>query len=348
MFNRLRIQNYRAFTDLRIDRLSRLNLFTGRNNSGKTTLLEALFLLCGAGTSQMALNVNVVRELNLVARLAVPETSWKSLFTAFDIERAVKIEGQHSSFGSLNLHIKIDRLGAVQVPLDSSSRKSMPEFPSFTGLLFSYKMGSKGTAKSRISLVGDELQAEPTDVQPPFAAAFLSSRNGDPQEDAVRLGRLRKRMQGDLVVKALQIVEPRLRSVEDNSASGGPMIWGDIGLPELVPLPVMGEGMTRVARAILAISLTPGGVVLMDEIESGLHHSILPKFWAAIGKAATQFNTQIFATTHSFECMEAAHRTLDDESFLVHRLEAVDGQIRCASYEPAELEAAVSHSLEVR
>ena len=348
MFNRLRIQNYRAFTDLRIDRLSRLNLFTGRNNSGKTTLLEALFLLCGAGESKMALNLHVIRDLNSAAGPVVPETSWKSLFTAFDIERAVKIEGQHSSFGSLSLHIMIDRPGVFQVPLDSSGRKWMPEFADFTGLLFSYKMGSKEAAKSRISLVGRGLQAEPTDVQRPFGAAFLSSRNHSPQEDAVQLGRLRRRKQGDLVVKALRIVEPRLQSIEDNSASGGPMIWGDIGLKELVPLPVMGEGMTRIARAIIAISMTPDGVVLVDEIESGLHHSILPKFWAAIDRAAKQFNTQIFATTHSFECMEAAHRKLDHESLLVHRLEAVDGQIRCVSYEPAELEAAVFHSLEVR
>ena len=149
-------------------------------------------------------------------------------------------------------------------------------------------------------------------------------------------------------MEALRIVEPGLRSVEDNSASGVPMIWGDIGLPELVPLQVMGEGMTRIARAILAISVAPKGIVLIDEIENGLHHSILPKVWEAIEKAARQFDTQIFATTHSFECMEAAHHALDAASLLVHRLEAVDGKIGCISYEPAELDAAISHSLEVR
>ena len=351
MFERLRIRNYRTFSDLSIDRLSSINLFTGRNNSGKTTLLEALFLLCGAGNAQMALNGHVVREPSGAAPPAVPETFWKPLFTDLDVEKAVSIEGQHGSCGWLSLDVEVDRTGAAQVSLIGSSRKSMPEFSNLTGLLFSFKMGAKA-GESRIRFMGDGFQSEPADVRLPFRlpfqAAFLSSRTANPQEDAIRLGWLRKRKQGDLVVEALRIVEPRLRSVEDNAASGVPMIWGDIGLPELVPLPVMGEGMTRVARAIIAISTAPEGVVLMDEIENGLHHSALPKVWAAIDRAAKQFDTQIFATTHSFECMEAAHRALDDASLRVHRLEAVDGKIGCVSYEPEELEAAVSHGLEVR
>ena len=88
------------------------------------------------------------------------------------------------------------------------------------------------------------------------------------------------------------------------------MIWGDIGLPELVPLPAMGEGMTQIAWLVLAIASMPDGVVLVDEIENGIHHSVLPDVWRAIDEAAKQFHTQIFATTHSFECVMAAHESL--------------------------------------
>ena len=44
----VRIQNFRAFSDFKVEGLARLNLLIGRNGSGKTTLLEALFLLLGA------------------------------------------------------------------------------------------------------------------------------------------------------------------------------------------------------------------------------------------------------------------------------------------------------------
>ena len=49
MLERLHIRNYRVFNDLKIDQLSRINLIAGKNNSGKTSLLEAIFLLSGAG-----------------------------------------------------------------------------------------------------------------------------------------------------------------------------------------------------------------------------------------------------------------------------------------------------------
>lgn len=58
MLESVRIRNFRVFRDLEIDRLARINLFAGHNNSGKTTLLEALFLLSGGGNPHMTLNVN--------------------------------------------------------------------------------------------------------------------------------------------------------------------------------------------------------------------------------------------------------------------------------------------------
>ena len=183
----------------------------------------------------------------------------------------------------------------------------------------------------------------------PFDAVILSTRIANVQEDATRLGRLRKRKQGDLVLDALQIIEPRLQSIEDNSASGIPMIWGDIGLPELVPLAAMGEGMTRIARLVLAISTSPGGLVLVDEVETGLHHSVLPSVWQAVDEAARQFGTQIIATTHSYECVRAAGQSLGGSNgFLLHRLEASDSGNRCVTYHPEDIDAAIRHDLEVR
>ena len=159
---------------------------------------------------------------------------------------------------------------------------------------------------------------------------------------------LRRQKQGDLLVKALQVVDPRLQSIEDNSSSGIPMIWGDIGLSELVPLSVMGEGMAQIARLVLAIASTPNGVVLVDEVENGFHHSVLPDIWRAVDTAAKQFRTQVFATTHSFECVTAAHASLSTDRFRLHRLETDGEMSRCVTYEPDSIDAAVRHGLEVR
>ena len=348
MFSRFRIRNFRAFDDLKIDRLNRINLITGRNNSGKTTLLEAVFLLSSGGNAQVALNASAIRGADLAAASAVAETFWKPMFTALDMNKTVEIAGRHKSLGSLSLNIALERSGTVELPFDDPSGAPMTERADAKGLLFTFKKASAPQIQGRMRLTPGGIQIESPDSQPPFLATLLSSRTGNLHDDAIRLGQLRTRKQGSFVVDALATVEPRLKSVEDNTASGSPMIWGDIGLPELVPLPVMGEGMTRIARIILAISATPNGVVLVDEIENGLHHSVLGKVWQSIETAAKQFNTQVIASTHSFECLEAAYRSLDGSNFLVHRLEDVDGRINCVSYEPDEIEAAVSHSLEVR
>ncbi len=350
MFKNLRIHNFRAFDDLEIPRLGQINLVTGKNNSGKTSLLEALFLLCGAGNSEIAMRINAIRGIDsaIGSATTAAQTLWKPIFTDFDMKKVVEIQGHFTAHGPLALNIALDQPDTIQLPFDISSRTLKTEFLNETALKFSFEMGSKKVAEGRIRLTSGGIQIEPPASNPPFTATFLSSRIGNLQEDAIRLGQLRQRKQGEFVVDALRIVEPRLQSVQDNSASGVPMIWGDIGLPELAPLPMMGVGLTRVARVILAISHAPGGVVLLDEVENGLHHSVLSKVWRAIGEAAKQFDTQVVASTHSFECMEAAHQSLDAEDFLVHRLENIDGAIRCVTLGPDEIEATFKHNLEMR
>ncbi len=99
---------------------------------------------------------------------------------------------------------------------------------------------------------------------------------------------------------------------------------------------------------VLAISSTPHGVVLVDEIENGIHYSVLGKVWRAVDLAARRFDVQVVATTHSFECMQAAHDALDN-GLLFHRIDGDDeGGNRCVTFEAEELATAISHGLEVR
>ena len=371
MLESVRIRNFRNLVDLQIGGLDRVNLFTGQNNSGKTTLLEALFLLVGAGNPETALRISALRGIESVGGLSafgrevlnvlgeidpvggssavVREILWKPMFSSFDMSRVITIEAEQTSHEPLTLRISLKRPDTIQLPLEQPSSGVPITAGSDEGsLLFSFDRKEDKRAERSMQVAGRTIQIDPPTVEFPFQVTFLASRSGNIKEDAVRLGQLRKRKQSDMVAEALKIVEPRLQSIEDNSAGGAPMIWGDIGLPELVPLPVMGEGMTRVARLILAISTTPGGLLLVDEIENGLHHSILSKVWKAVDRAAKNFDTQVVATTHSYECLEAAHGALGKDGVRLYRLEAENGENRCVTYEPEAIEAAIYHNLEVR
>ncbi len=357
MLKRLQIRNFRGFNALKIDPLSGINLIVGKNNSGKTSLLEAIFLLSGGGNAQVAINDNVIRGLK-PSDISTGDPFWKQLFSDLDIGRCVEIEADHISHGQLNLEISLKRQTTTEFSLNRTNGTSVTNGFDERSLVFQYSGSSSKSVKSHIRMTGQGFEVNQPAINFPFQVIMLSSRIGNIQEDAIRLGRLRRQKQEDLILKALQVIEPKLQSIEDNSSSGIPLIWGDIGLSELVPLSVMGEGMTKIARLVLAISSVPDGVVLVDEVEIGIHHSVLPDVWRVIDEAARQFRTQIFATTHSFECVMAAHESLSKDRFRLHRLEIADkrgttgdGQFqtnRCVTYEPHVIDAAIRHNLEVR
>ena len=90
---------------------------------------------------------------------------------------------------------------------------------------------------------------------------------------------------------------------------------------------------------------------MIDEIENGFHHSVLSLVWAAIGEAARRYDTQVFATTHSFECIEAAHEAFCENrpyAFRLHRLDRVENETKVITYDQETLGAAIRSGLEVR
>jgi len=77
----------------------------------------------------------------------------------------------------------------------------------------------------------------------------------------------------------------------------------------------------------------------------------MAKVWEAIAQAARQSNTQIFATTHSWECVVAAHQALNASEvydFLFHRFNLTNGEIKAVTYDQRKLNTAIATGLEVR
>ncbi len=350
MLKNIKLSNYRNFSSLTIGEMKRVNLITGKNNSGKTSILEALFLLSSGGNPQLSMSINSFRGITSATGPAdsFRDVYWKTLFSELDTKNQIEIVAQHTMLGKIRLTISMVAEETVELPLEIAPSPQTSAFESDNVLQFKFVTETGKSATGRMRAIAGAIQLDAPNADIPFPTIFLSSRVGNLQEDAARLGRLRKRKQGDLVSRSLRIIEPRLLDIEDNSASGSPMIWGDIGLPELVPLAMMGEGMTRIARIILAISETQNGVILIDEIENGFHHSVIPKVWAIIEQAAEQFDAQVVATTHSFECASAAHEAVTDENFKLLRIENSDNKVRCVSYSSDAITAAFEHNLEIR
>ncbi|MCZ6680490.1 MAG: AAA family ATPase [Candidatus Poribacteria bacterium] len=154
-----------------------------------------------------------------------------------------------------------------------------------------------------------------------------------------------------MIFDILKIVEPRLKRLTVIVMGGTPTLHGDLGFGRLIPLSFMGDGMGRLMSLVTAIANSSDGVVLFDEIENGIHYSIMTDLWLGIAELARKFNVQIFGTTHSFECITAVHKAFQKSGtydFRLHRLDRVDDSIKAHIFDEEMLEAVLRAGWEVR
>jgi predicted ATP-dependent endonuclease of OLD family len=77
------------------------------------------------------------------------------------------------------------------------------------------------------------------------------------------------------------------------------------GIDHPIPLNSMGDGMLRVLQLALKVYPAKGGFLLIDEFENGLHYTVQEKIWNWLFELASRFDFQVFATTHSWDCVES-------------------------------------------
>ena len=118
-----------------------------------------------------------------------------------------------------------------------------------------------------------------------------------------------------------------------------------------VPLRSLGDGATRLFGVALALAGSRDGFLVIDEAENGIHHSVHDALWRMVLRTAEENNVQVFATTHSFDCVRGFARAAKDspesEGVLV-RLEKAGERTRAVTYSEEDLETVVEQHIEVR
>jgi hypothetical protein len=117
-----------------------------------------------------------------------------------------------------------------------------------------------------------------------------------------------------------------------------------------IPLSLLSAGITKFFSILAAILYRNHGVVLIDEVENGLYYERLPALWQTMLKLARENDTQIFVSTHSYECLQALAPTIEknEAEFMLFRAERNDGASSVAQFEGREFEAALSKRGEIR
>jgi hypothetical protein len=357
MYQSFTIKNFRCFRELTLSSLERVNLITGQNNVGKTTLLESIFLHVGANNPSLPLRVNIIRGVEQFA--IEPTDLWGWLFYDRLIDERIELTSLDEQNVSRSLQLKLVEPDTTQLASPSNGGNGHPSTPgsltTITGsreLILDYQDTTDQRATSRAFITVDgQISIQRAQLSPIPFGIYLSARSRILKEDAERYSNLERIGRQAEVLPALQHLEPRLRRLAVLVTGGVSLINGDIGLRELVPLPFMGEGLVRLLSILLAITNSPKGVVLIDEIENGLHYSVLEKVWTAIANMARQYETQIIATTHSWECIRAAHEAFAASGtydFRLHRLDRIGKEVRAVNFDQKRLAVAEASDLEVR
>lgn len=154
------------------------------------------------------------------------------------------------------------------------------------------------------------------------------------------------------VMRCLKIVDDRIFEVDfvaDNLKN--PIATFKSG--KNVALLRMGNGVHRILTILLALSTCENGIVLIDEIENGLHYSVTEELWKMIFEVAEHLNVQVFATTQSIDTIKAFGKIINIEenkplNGLLIKLENIDNVIEPLTFDPEELKVITQNSIEVR
>lgn len=352
MFESIEIRNFRAFAELDIEGLRRINLLVGRNNTGKTSVLEAIFLLCGATNPIFPSVIGQLRGQKMSA--ALPDGIWRPLY--HDLEKHVPIEivghwcGEKSPRSLQISALEVSEYSADWEP--PGGVVSTDEGP-ISGLRLRYRpaTGDALVTEAMFDPATGSLNA-PAKQRSDFArSAFVSARTYPSlSRDAEQLSFLVKIKQEQQVANALAAIDPSIQRLEVVAESGTSTVYADTALPALVPLAVCGEGTVRLFSIVVQLTGCRGGVLLVDEIDSGLHHSVMERLWGVLHQMAAKHDVQIIATTHNDEIIHSAIRALTDDcrALGLFRLDKVNGHHSVTSYDETALRAVERENFEVR
>ncbi|MFH0823331.1 MAG: AAA family ATPase [Pseudomonadota bacterium] len=353
MYRSFRARNYRCFEDLIVEPLERVNLVAGKNNVGKTALLEAVWLHHEYHNPTLAYVTNLARGLS---RFKPSEFLWE-LFRNFDPRTKIELSAIHEEGPASTVTIELPphRLGhafadgGTFVKLGDDQR--VPQ-STVAVVQFTHEVGSDGNKEVYRAVVGQN--GEVVNAQPMGEPTgyFLPAHQAETMEWlAERTSDLAARRQEAQLVNILRIIEPRLKDLRVLQQAGTPMIWGDLEPDDRLPLPSLGDGMSRLLRISVCLQAGKGGLLAIDEIENGFHYSVMKKVWEAVAVAASDLDVQVFATTHSEECIRSAHEAFSEREnydFRLHRLEYDNGVIKSVTYDQEALEFALKSGWEVR
>ena len=334
--------HYRGIDGLSFPHLARANLITGVNGAGKTAVLEAMWLFAGRYNTSLLWNRHVQRSdkpvLDPVARLT---------------KEALELRGKERG-SSHSLRAAFRKLADMERTNKNPTGFEMPPV----------------IARIHVSLDGSPVTSETTGAQvtPWGSVVFDSPKMPAERPNSIIFGTRFQiqtdenlRRYSDMVranlkknfTESINLILPKIRDVEILAdETGGSYLSARTDDGAQLPLHDLGGGVERLSQLYLGGFSSRGGAFFVDEMENGLHHSVLEDVWSHSRRWMREWDVQLVATTHSGECIRAAMGAFEDapDALAIHKLyrNGETGKVEATTFTGETLEGARELNLETR
>jgi len=347
MIENIELENFRGFQELRLKDLARINIIVGRNASGKTAFLESIFLTSGGPA--LTFKLKSWRGLGDRFEFPLDETRlgniWQDLFYRFQFDSTARVSLRGSDDVTRSLEIKSSSADAVIVPVGVKVKEAESRAP----ITFQwFKRKNPISRPIRPVIDGEQLKLEGA-PQAMRTALYSSSTPINARESAIWFSDLTKTRKAQPIIDVMRKMFPFIHDLSIEIHSTAPMVHADIlELPEKIPLGLVSTGINKLFAMLVAMAHQK--VLLIDEIENGIYFDVLPEMWTAIYDFASSSGAQVFASTHSWECLKAASGMVKQHSDDVRllKLKRQDGKCSARIVDGRDFESALEEDVEVR
>ncbi len=376
MLKDVTIKNYRCFEDFTIDGLSQVNLIVGSNQVGKTSLLEAIYLLVkNKSEFPESLFYILDQRREFIVRFVEDEKQLNGDYEVYELTNIFNKNDENDKKNTTinsgkHKHFNIQYFDEKLICNDLDLREFEFEFEFEEAIGIGREIvierGSGRVTKRSIYLpkIVEGIRLKRNQI---FARVnkikllnqnlekyiFISSNRIDFEVMATIWENITLTSKEDKVVEALQIIDPKVERIGFYISEFQKMIRVKLkGETNPLPLSSMGDGMSRILSLAMAAVTAENGVLLVDEIDTGLHYQVQTDMWRLIIQTARELNIQVFATTHSWDCICALQEVLaelEDKSIVkLFRLSKKYGKLGAVEYDSEDIDIAVRQSIEVR
>lgn len=304
------IKNFRGFAKTKVTDLRRINIIVGDNGAGKTAFLEALFV-AAAASPEIVLNLRKWRGMPSSGRGtsgAAHEALWGDLFHGFDFQKEVSVALKGTKKHTRSIRIFMSGEPTVIPITDESSQSIIPTAP----ITFEWRHPfSKEPIQSTPRLTLEGLAINPT-PDSHLAGRYYAARTPfSSSENAALFSHLSTNNEETEFINAMKNQFGEIETISVELEYGTPMLFVKFSWAKRrLPINILSDGMNKIAAVLLGIAERAGGVVFVDELDTGIYFKRHEEFWSQINHFSRIYGTQVFGSTHSLEFLMAALPTM--------------------------------------